>query len=76
MSFYLNIDDISFDNTDPVTDANLKDLSSIDTTNTLEEECEESVGKDMKEIKLKQDSIWSYIKHKFAFPFKFFKSKH
>lgn len=74
MSFYLNIDDINFDNTErQQTDAIVKGLSSINIAINAQEEVE---GNMKKKMESKEDTRWSLFKHKIAKQFKFFKFKH
>lgn len=77
VSFFLNIDEIGFDNTDPATDTNVKNLSNINIgVHNTEEDYTEDIDKNVKTAKVKKSSAWSLFKHKIAKPFKFLSLKH
>ncbi|XP_037039100.1 uncharacterized protein LOC119076441 [Bradysia coprophila] len=81
VSFYLNIDDVNFDNTELEPAMRVKGLSmssiNIAVTNIHEQqECEQDGTNKVKKIELEDDSWWSIFKRKIAWPFKLFKFKH
>lgn len=74
MSFYLNIDDINFDNTEPNT--NVMELSTIDLGNEKIQRQDEIERNANNETESKPLSMWSIIRQKIAWLLKLFKFKH